>query len=113
MINVTFERNKDETIHTFTMKGHAMSGPHGQDLVCAGASAVSFGLINAVYEICQVPLIVDMKGEGGFLRCQVPDNLDPTTYEKVQLLFEGLFVSLKTIEEQYGEHIRIRTSTRR
>lgn len=110
MINVTFERNEDNTIHTFTMKGHAESGPHGQDLVCAGASAVSFGTINAIYEICEVSLEVDMKGEGGFLRCRVPEDIDSNSYEKVQLLLEGLFVSLKTIEDQYGEFIKVRNS---
>lgn len=109
MIDIIFERNEDKTIHTFTMKGHAQSGPHGQDLVCAGASAVSFGAINAIHEICHVALEVEMKGEGGFLRCRVPEDLDSSTYEKVQLLLEGLFISLKTIEEQYGEFIRIRT----
>lgn len=109
MIKVVIERNKDHTIHTFTMKGHANSGPHGQDLVCAGASAVSFGAVNAIHEICAVPLEVDMKGEGGYLRCSVPSQLDPSTYEKVQLLLEAMLVSLKTIEQQYGEYIHIKS----
>ena len=109
MIHVIFDRNKDGSIHTFTMEGHAESGPHGQDLVCAGASAVSFGALNAIHEICDIRLHVDVRGEGGFLRCRVPNNLDSSTYEKVQLLLEGLFISLKTIEEQYGEFIRIKS----
>ncbi|MDQ0256523.1 uncharacterized protein YsxB (DUF464 family) [Evansella vedderi] len=108
MINVVFERNDDNTIHTFTMDGHAEFGPHGKDLVCAGASAVTFGAVNAIAEICNVHLEVDMEGEGGgFLRCRVPEKLQSDTYEKVQLLLEGLFYSLKTIEEQYGQFIRI------
>jgi uncharacterized protein YsxB (DUF464 family) len=107
MINVVFDRNSDNTIHTFTMSGHAEFGPHGEDLVCAGASAVSFGAVNAIAEITGVRLDVDMKGEGGFLRCRVPDKLGSDTYERVQLLLEGLVISLKTLEEQHGQFIRI------
>ncbi|SDZ03743.1 hypothetical protein SAMN05421736_105173 [Evansella caseinilytica] len=109
MIQVHFERKNDGMIQTFTMSGHAESGPHGQDLVCAGASAVSFGAVNAIAEICGVRLHVEMDGEGGFLRCRVPEKLDPDTYEKVQLLLEGLFYSLKTMEEQYEQFIQIET----
>ncbi|MDG5786841.1 ribosomal-processing cysteine protease Prp [Evansella sp. AB-P1] len=109
MINVVFERNNDNTIHTFTMEGHAEFGPHGKDLVCAGASAVAFGAVNGIAEICHVRLNVEMKGEGGFLRCRVPEKIEPNTYEKVQLLLEGLFYSLKTMEEQYGQFIRIKS----
>jgi len=32
----------------FEMSGHADFADHGQDLVCAGASAVSFGAVNAI-----------------------------------------------------------------
>ncbi|UCZ52080.1 ribosomal-processing cysteine protease Prp [Bacillus shivajii] len=107
MIHVRFDRNEDGTIHTFTMDGHADAAPHGQDLVCAGASAISFGSINAIAAICDVRLDVSMEDDGGFLRCRVPENLDSDTYEKVQILLEGMFYSLKTMEEQYGQYIRI------
>ncbi|MBU9710288.1 ribosomal-processing cysteine protease Prp [Evansella tamaricis] len=109
MIHVVFNRNDDNSIHSFTMEGHAEAGPHGKDLVCAGASAVSFGVVNAIAEICDVRLDVEMKGDGGFLRCRVPEKLESGTYEKVQLLLEGLFFSLKTLEEQYGQFIRIKS----
>ncbi|ADU31276.1 ribosomal-processing cysteine protease Prp [Evansella cellulosilytica] len=107
MIQVVFERNDNNSIHTFTMSGHAEAAERGKDLVCAGASAVSFGAVNAIAEICDVRLDVEMKGEGGFLRCRVPEKLKLDTYEKVQILLEGLFYSLKTLEEQYGQFIRI------
>lgn len=109
MINVVFDRNQDGTIHTFTMSGHADFAENGKDLVCAGASTVSFGTVNAIAAICGVELDVEMEGEGGFLRCRVPKKLDTDTYEKVQLLLECMFYSLKTLEEQYGQFIQIKT----
>ncbi|PYZ93613.1 ribosomal-processing cysteine protease Prp [Salipaludibacillus keqinensis] len=107
MIQITFDRNDDGFIHTFTMSGHADSGPYGHDLVCAGASAVAFGTVNAIAEICHTELDVEMKNDGGFLRCRVPEKLHRDTDEKVQLLLNGMLVSMKTMEEQYSQFIRI------
>jgi uncharacterized protein YsxB (DUF464 family) len=88
------------------MSGHADSGPYGHDLVCAGASAVSFGSVNAIAALCGVELDIEME-EGGFLRCYVPNGLDDVTYEKVQILLEGMLVSLQSIAEEYSSYIQI------
>ncbi|OIJ10554.1 hypothetical protein BKP45_12490 [Anaerobacillus alkalidiazotrophicus] len=107
MITVTVVRHTDNNIVSFEMSGHADSGPYGQDIVCAGASAVSFGTVNAIDKLCDVQLEVEMDDDGGFLRCTVPKGLDVSTYEKVQLLLEAMVVSLTSISEQYGKHIKI------
>ncbi|OIJ10256.1 hypothetical protein BKP35_14245 [Anaerobacillus arseniciselenatis] len=108
MITVKVVRELDNKIASFEMKGHAEAGPHGQDIVCAGVSAVSFGAVNAIDKLCNVQLEVDMEDDGGFLRCTVPTDLNVQTYEKVQLLLEAMVVSLTSISEQYGKHIKIR-----
>ncbi|MGO4888560.1 ribosomal-processing cysteine protease Prp [Anaerobacillus sp. MEB173] len=111
MIKVNVERNQEQQIVSFSMSGHAESGPYGQDLVCAGASAVSFGTVNAIDAICKVQLEIEMKDDGGFLRCVVPTGLVESTNEKVQLLLEGMIVSLQSIAEEYGKHIKISEKT--
>lgn len=108
MITVNVVRTQQNKIVSFEMNGHADAGPHGQDIVCAGASAVSFGTVNAIDTLCNVQLIIDIDNDGGFLRCTVPTDLDVQTFEKVQLLLEAMVVSLKSISEQYGKHIKIR-----
>lgn len=108
MITVQVERNAKGDIKNFTMDGHADFAPHGSDIVCAGATAVSFGTVNAIYKLCDVVLETDMSEDGGFLRCNVPDGLDHATYEKVQLLLEAMIVALQSIESEYGDHIQIK-----
>ncbi|MFD2759548.1 ribosomal-processing cysteine protease Prp [Lentibacillus juripiscarius] len=94
-------------IKQFTISGHAESGPYGYDLVCAGVSAVTFGSVNAVLEMSGADLSIEQGGEGGFLRVTVPDGMTETTMEKVQILFEGMLISLKTIEKEYSDYITI------
>ncbi|NEU29762.1 ribosomal-processing cysteine protease Prp [bacterium LRH843] len=108
MITVDIARNDSNDIVSFTMSGHADSGPYGHDLVCAGASAVSIGSVNAIATLLKVELDIQMEENGGFLRCHVPKNLDDVTYGKVQLLLEGMLVSLQSIAEEYSEHIQIK-----
>lgn len=106
MIDITINRNQQGFIESFTMDGHALFAEHGKDLVCAGASAVSFGTINAIHALTEiVPEI--QQGEDGFLSCRIPENLPNDIHSKIQLLLQGMVVSLQTIEEQYAEHIKI------
>ncbi|MEH7119736.1 ribosomal-processing cysteine protease Prp [Neobacillus vireti] len=105
MINITITRTESGTIQSFEISGHAFFANRGQDIVCAGASAVSVGSINAVHAITGITPEIE-QGDG-FLRCVIPENLPEVINEKVQLLLEGMAVSLQTIEEEYGEHIKI------
>lgn len=38
----------NERIHSIEISGHAESDSHGNDLVCAGASSISIGALNAL-----------------------------------------------------------------
>ncbi len=107
MIHVTFEQTPDKRIRSFNMSGHANFAEHGQDIVCAGASAVSFGLINAIMALTNVEPQIEQSADGGFLQCTVPMDLPKETDEKVQLLLKAMLVSLQTIETDYSEYITI------
>ncbi|QDP40738.1 ribosomal-processing cysteine protease Prp [Radiobacillus deserti] len=107
MIQVTAYR-KNGSIYAFEMSGHADSVSEGNDLVCAGASAVSFGAVNAVISLCSIePEITQAGKEGGYLKVKLPDNLDAETHEKATWLLEGMMVSLETIVRDYGQYIKI------
>ncbi len=105
MIEITINRNQG-FIESFTMNGHALFADHGKDIVCAGASAVSFGTINAVHALTGITPNIQ-QGKDGFLSCHIPEKLPNDIQDKIQLLLQGMVVSLQTIEEQYGEHIKI------
>jgi uncharacterized protein len=106
MIDITITRNSSETIQSFVISGHAFFAKRGSDIVCAGVSAVSIGAINAVHALTGITPVIE-QSEEGFLSCTIPDDLPEGTGENVQLLLEGMVVSLQTIEEEYGQYIKI------
>jgi uncharacterized protein YsxB (DUF464 family) len=105
MIEITITRTDSNQIRKFEISGHAFFAKRGKDIVCAGVSAVSVGAINAVHALMGVTPIIDQ--EDGFLRCVIPENLPEDINEKVQLLLEGMVISLQTIEEEYGKNLTI------
>lgn len=109
MIQVTVFREGGQ-IKAFELSGHAGSGPYGYDLVCAGVSAVSIGCVNAVMTLCEVDLVIKQGGDGGYLHVTIPDYISKQKMEQVQLLFEGMLVSLTSIEQEYNEFIHIQTN---
>jgi uncharacterized protein YsxB (DUF464 family) len=108
MINITIVRSSDKLIESVTVSGHAEYDEPGKDIVCAGVSAVTFGVANAVEELCGIALQVE-QGESGFLRFVTP-SVDESTKEKIQFLMESMLVSLRTIEVSYSEFIKIKTN---
>ena len=106
MIEITITRTASDFIHSVEISGHAFFAKRGQDIVCAGVSAVSVGAINAVHELTGVTPVIEHRKDG-FLRCVVPENLPEDINEKVQLLLEGMVVSLRAIEEEYGKNMKI------
>ncbi|MBP2256636.1 ribosomal-processing cysteine protease Prp [Virgibacillus alimentarius] len=106
MISITVFR-KDHKITAFELSGHAESGPYGYDLVCAGVSAISFGTVNAIMQICEINLEINQEENGGYLYVAFPASIDDNTKEKSQLLLEGMIISLQTIEREYHQFIKI------
>src|SRR5690625_3019440 len=106
MIEVTICKI-NKRISSFELAGHAESGPYGYDLVCAAVSAVSIGTVNAAAVIGETDLEVTQGNEGGYLSVRIPDFLPNDKMEKIQLLFEGMIISLKSIEAEYNKFIKI------
>lgn len=106
MIHVIVVR-KENLIFSIELSGHAESGPYGYDLVCAAVSGVSMGMINAVMKLTEMDLNIEQGGEGGYLKVTFPTLQPNNELEKAQLLLEGMLVSLKSIELDYGEFIQL------
>lgn len=93
----------DDYLRRVTVYDHANFAKKGQDLVCAGVSAIVFGMANSFDELCHddVDIIIDAKDTR-------------ITFEKkrnqrvVDLLFDVLLLQIQTIANEYSDYIEIR-----
>jgi len=106
LIRAEMIRNRDTgRIAGYRSEGHALFAESGNDIVCAGVSAVTVGTVNAAEAVVGVSLKTRM--EPGLLHVSVPDDLPESTEEHLQMLLESLVVMLQTIERSYGTYIRL------
>lgn len=106
MISVRITRVSAEgTIVGFEVKGHAGYAKRGEDIVCAGVSAVTVGTVNSIETLTGISMDTSMKN--GFLSGTLSSIEDSDTSAKVQLLLESMVVMLNDIAESYGKYISI------
>lgn len=99
MVKVNIKLKEDNVI-SLTMKGHADYADEGQDLVCAGASSIVVGMMNALDEMA--PETCDFLMEKGHVNILVKKVCDHN-----QILLEALIYQLKTLQETYSQYITI------
>lgn len=109
MVTVEVRRTPQGKIREIRIEGHAGYGPEGEDLVCAGISAITFGAANAMEVLLQVDPVKKM-GESGFLHFDLPQGIKRE--EEAQLLLEAMLLSLRTMEESYSKYIRVNDEKR-
>ena len=109
MITVTIHHDEARHVSAFEFSGHAEYSEPGKDLVCAGASTVAFGTVNAIYSLLKVEPIIDQAQEGGgYLRVDLPTDIDVEIDEKLQLIVQVMTAQIYTMVETYGQYIQIR-----
>ena len=104
MIQLIIQEQASGRIDCFEMSGHADFAEHGKDLVCAAASAVSFGAVNAVLTLTHVTPTIQQGEDGGYLQVVFPETEED---HDVQLIVRAMIVSMQTIEQDYGQFIKI------
>ncbi len=107
MIRIQVDRARtNQHIVGFRVDGHAQFDDTGKDIVCAGVSAVTIGTVNAAESVVGVSLTADM--DSGKLHVKVPAHVPEVKIAQLQLLLESMVVMLQSIEETYGQYIRLK-----
>ncbi|WP_010288126.1 ribosomal-processing cysteine protease Prp [Kurthia massiliensis] len=109
MITVEIQSTEDRKSYGFEFSGHAYSGEHGRDLVCAGASAIAFGTVNAINSLLQITPGIEQGEDGGYLKVVVdPSDLTPENDAKLQTILQTMVTQVYTMVASYGDFIELK-----
>lgn len=89
-------KNSNGYIEYLKVSGHAEYAEHGKDLVCAGVSAIMYGLLNAL--------------DGKPCKCSLEDDIIVEVLKKdqdVQNYLELAITQLETIAYSYKQNVKI------
>ena len=98
MIKITATRNNGKIVN-LTVKGHANSAPHGQDLVCAAVSSILVGGCNALKE----PNCFAIKLDEGDASVTEISHANEHDYE----VLEVMLVQFKSVEETSPKFLKV------
>lgn len=98
MIRVTMIRNRDGKYIGFDCIGHAGYAEKGEDIVCAGVSALVINTVNSIQSCTNETFFADTDEDAGkiVLRFEKPAGHD------AQLLMQSLALGLQGVYDQYG-----------
>ena len=89
-------------------KGHAGGGPRGQNIICAGISAVTMALLNTLRQYLDDGKDVEwqINEDTGYLKIRAKPSA--INREMVMHFYEMAYIGLKAIEQEYPEEIKIK-----
>jgi len=88
MINIEIVRNSDQAMVGFSVSGHANTAPHGQDIVCAGISALTQTAVLGLDR--QLKKKIHIKIASGNLKMNLLDKPDALTNAVLETMLIGL-----------------------
>lgn len=106
MIRVRIQRDTAGSITEFEVSGHAGAGPYGQDIVCAGVSAVVFTALQGLRQVAGIPHQVKEREADGYVHCRLEAG-SPEARERAQVILETMVAGLRDMEKDYRKYIRV------
>src|SRR5690606_9292041 len=100
MIRATFFENKSGELQGFIVEGHAGYKPAGEDIVCAGVSAlVQTAVAGLKHFLTDAPLVENrIKSKNSvFVKLKLPDNLNEEDKRTAQLLLKTMELGMQGI----------------
>lgn len=104
MIEVKFYSFKNGSFK-FTCRGHAGAGEKGNDPICAGASALAYGLLENVYMVRDMLESVDNYKKDGIMRISFKPK--PEFFPSLYLLFTAKRNEFRALERGHEKHIKV------
>ena len=98
MIKAIYEV-KDNRYLSLEVSGHAEYDESGKDLICASVSSIVFGFMNAIDALNENVEIKQLTN-----KITIKNHSDSNI---IQDYFELVMMQLKTIEESYGDFIKV------
>ena len=87
--------------HAVTITGHAGYSDHGNDIVCAGVSAIAYTLLGFLENHRDDIAYISAQHKSGDIRILCKGG------EKVEIAFEMANIGLQQIAKQYPKHVTI------
>ena len=89
----------------YEISGHTGYADSGEDILCSAISSLTQGVALGITKVCNIDASIVRDDDSGYLKIELPKIISDIDIQKVQVLFETLYVSLKDLVEGYSDYI--------
>lgn len=105
MTEVQVRRAADGTVSEITVSGHTGFAQEGEDIVCAGVTALVVTCLIGLKRVAQHPH--DGKASSGRMYCRLKPGGTPESAGKAQTILETTVLGLKDLARDYQNFVRV------
>ncbi|RDU23037.1 ribosomal-processing cysteine protease Prp [Anaerosacchariphilus polymeriproducens] len=98
MIKITIYKDQETKYKSFEVIGHAGFAKNGNDIVCAGVSALVINALNSIEQLTTDTITVHTDENSGLIKCEFTQI--PT--KEAEMLVDSLVIGLKGIQNDYS-----------
>lgn len=85
--------------------GHTGYDDYGRDIVCASVSSIVQGCILGITKTLGIRAKVNRKDKDGYIKMELPLNIDKELLDKAQLLIRVMMDSISDLLDGYSKYI--------
>jgi uncharacterized protein YsxB (DUF464 family) len=105
MVRVRMVRAPDGSIEGFSIVGHAGAGVRGQDVVCAGVSAIAQTAVLGLEQ--RLGLAPQVEAGEGRLTVRLAPGIDAAQRLRAQDILETMWLGLCAVAAVYPRHVQL------
>ncbi len=110
---VTFFKRSDGALIGYRASGHSGYAAAGEDIVCAGVSALTQSTLNGLQNVLKAPVRSCIDARTASLEAELRSEATMEQVDRAQLLLETLLQGLQAMERSYPHNVRIFFEERR
>ena len=107
MTRITIRRYPDGTIEGFSAEGHSGFASKGEDIVCAGVSALAQTAILALEKVAGVTPVVYADEKQALIDCVLPDALPEEKFRASQVILATMALGLTEMANEYPDFLQV------
>lgn len=93
----------------FETDGHAGDAPKGENVVCAGISAVLQTAVLGLTEVCHIKVDYTPKPQSAWMQCLLPKTLSEDAAKRADIVLKTAQVGIESIRLGYPEIISVKS----
>ena len=106
MTTIIIKRQQNKIVQV-ECKGHSGYAAEGEDIVCAGISAITQTALLGLKDVAKVKVTYQLDEKTGYLMFKIVEDLDEMKRRECDAILETMLVGIKDMQDGFSKYITV------